>query len=529
MAAGEFWSAEDCWVGRGRIRVQVSGLNPGDGRGGPEHVVTRRQTDVVVVGGGMAGLCASLAALEDHVQVITLEKGSRAGGSMMRSGGRIWTFISKSVLREKIPDGNIALQDMVLDGHWEGLAWLEGHGASLEAEQPFKDYGRGRAANPPDLTWTLESRLQALGGALELNTPMDALLYEGGVVRGVRVSSPGGTVDIEAGAVVLATGGFQGNPELLARYVTPHVDKVYLRANPWSTGDGFLAATGIGAAVTPAMPAFYGHALPAPPVSFGPKELRDMTQRHGHVSVAINLDGRRFTDESGGTGEEHVTQAMALQRDATAVYIIDAEVAETPSRHGPPRIIIEQLRSRGGSVIELQTLQELCEALDSWGVAGARALLTLREYNRALAVGRPDHLDPPRRGNRFPLAKPPFTAVLVRPGITFTHGGLEVDTELRVLRRSSSSSTLPLAITEHSEVKFSPIPNLYAAGTDVGNVSNAGYMGGLATALVTGRRAGRGAAAWARAGETAGLAEAGHVAQSGTLPLGTGAEGRRTW
>jgi succinate dehydrogenase/fumarate reductase flavoprotein subunit len=477
----------------------------------------------------MAGLCASLAALEDHAQVITLEKGSRFGGSMMRSGGLIWTFNSKSFLREMIPNGNTALQDMVLDDLWEGISWLEGHGVSLEAERAFKDYGRGRAASPPDLTWILESRLQALGGELELDSPMETLLYEDGVVRGVRVSSPGGTGDIEAGAVVLATGGFQGNPELLARYVTPHVDKVYLRSNPWSTGDGFLAATGIGAAVTPAMSAFYGHALPAPPIGFGPKDLRDMTQRQGHVSVAINLDGRRFTDESAGTGEEYVTQAMALQRDATAIYIIDAEIAQAPTRHGLPRVFIERLRSRGGPVIEHQTLEELCEALESWGVAGARALLTLREYNQALAEGHPEQLDPPRRGNHFLIMKPPFTAVLVRPGITFTHGGLEADTELRVLRRSSSMSTLPLAIAEHSEVKFSPIPNLYAAGCDVGNVSNVGYMGGLATALTTGRRAGRGAAACARAGETAGWAEAGYASRRGTLPLGTGAEGRRTW
>ena len=456
-----------------------------------------------------------------------MEKGSRSGGSMRLSGGVIWTFISKADLREMIPGGNAVLQDMVLDDWPEGIAWLEGHGVILEAEKGFKAYGRGRSASPSDLTWLFECRLQDLGGELELETPMDALLYEDGVVRGVRVSSPGGAVDIEAGAVVLATGGFQGNPELLARYVTPHADKVYLRGNPWSTGDGFLAATGVGAAVTPAMSAFYGHALPAPPAGFGPKELRDMTQRQGHVSVCINLDGRRFADESGGTGEEHLTQAMALQRDATAVYITDAGIAEIPLRQGLPRTFTERLRNRGGPVIERQTLEELCEAMESWGVAGARALLTLREFNQALAQGYPEQLDPPRQGNHFPIMKPPFTAVLVRPGITFTHGGLEVDTELRVLRRSSSSSTLPLAIAEHSEVKFSPIPNLYAAGCDVGNVSNAGYMGGLATAVATGRRAGRGAAACAQSGETAGLAVP--ASKSRTLLLGTGAEGRSTW
>ncbi len=504
-------------------------MPPGDGRGGPKHLVMRRQTDVVVVGGGMSGMCASLAALEDHAQVITVEKGTRSGGSMRLSGGLIWTFLSRALVREKIPGGNIALQDMVLDDLWEGISWLEGHGAILDAERGFKSYGRGRAASPPDLAWLFESRLQALGGELELETSMETLLYEDGVVRGVRVSSPGGAVDIEAGAVVLASGGFQGNPELLARYVTPHAGKVYLRANPWSTGDGFLAATGIGAAVTPAMSAFYGHALPAPPTGFGPKELRDMTQRQGHVSVAINLDGLRFADESGGTGEEHLAQAMALQRDATAVYITDAEIAEIPLRQGLPRTFTERLRKRGGPVIERQTLEELCEALEVWGVAGAGALLTLREFNQALADGHPDQLDPPRRGNHYPIMKPPFTAVLVRPGVTFTHGGLEVDTELRVLRRSSSSSTLPLAIAEHSEVRFNPIPNLYAAGCDVGNISNAGYMGGLGTALTTRRRAGLGAAACARARKAGGQAEAVSVSKGRTLPQRMGEEARSAW
>ncbi len=455
----------------------------------------------------MAGLCASLEALEEHAHVITLEKGTRSGGSMRLSGGLIWTFTSKSLLREMIPDGNAALQDMVLDDLWEGISWLEGHGVSLEADRDFMGHGRGRAANAPDLNAALESRLQALGGEVELETPMETLLYEDGVVRGVRVVSPSGAADIEAGAVILATGGFQGNPELLARYITPHVTKVYLRSNPWSTGDGFLAATGIGAAVTPAMSTFYGHTLAAPPASFGPQEFMEMTQRYGPAAVAINLDGRRFTDESAGTGEERLNLAVASQRDATAIYIVDAEIADAPLQYGQrARISIERVRRHGGPVIEHQTLEELCEALEGWGVAGGRALATLREYNQALAgqslTGEPDQLDPPRRGNRFPLTKPPFSAVMVRSGVTFTTGGLEVDTEMRVLRRSASISTLPLAIAEHSEVRFNPIPNLYAAGCDVGNVSNVGYLGGLATALATGRQAGRGAAACARTGDT---------------------------
>lgn len=462
-------------------------------------MVMHRKSDVVVVGAGMAGLCASLAALEANASVITVEKGSRTGGSMRLAGGFIWTFASKSRLRNMIPNGNVDLQDMVLDNLADGHAWLESHAVVLDAEEKMRSFGRGRSANVADLNWALESRLLALGGILELETPLEALLYQDGAVRGVRVTTVDGSAEIEAGAVILATGGFQGNPELLARYITPHVDNVYLRANPWSTGDGFIAATEIGAAVTPAMSAFYGHALAAPPAGFGPKQFREATQRYGPMSVAINLDGRRFVDESGGTGEECITQAAAQQREATAIYIIDAQIAETPfPRYGLPRIIIDRVRQYGGTVIERQTLTELCEALKDLGVNGDRALDTLRAYNQALADGQPERLDPPRQAYHLPLTTPPFTAVPIRPGITFTHGGLEVDMDMRVLRRSASISTLPLAIAEPSEVMLQSIPNLFAAGCDVGNVHNVGYMGGLATALATGRCAGREAAACAR-------------------------------
>jgi len=465
-------------------------------------MVTSRQADVVVAGGGMAGLCASLAALEENASVITLEKGPRSGGSMRISGGLIWTFINKPQLREMIPDGNPILQDLVLDNLWEGLDWLEGHGVVLENTRDMMGHGRGRAAtSAAQLAEVLADRVRALGGEIAMETPLDTLLYEDGAVRGVRACGPGGSIEIQAGAVVLATGGFQGNPELLVRYVTPHVEKVYLRSNPWSTGDGLIAATQIGAAVTPGMPGFYGHSLPAPPASFGPNEILEVTQRYGPVAVAINLDGHRFVDESAGTGEECLNQAMASQRDATAIYIVDGETAEAPLQYGPPaRIQIERLRSRGGPAIESETLEELCTALEDWGVNGPRAMLSLNEYNNALRQGQAGQLVPPRRGNLFPLAKPPFIAVAVRSGVTFTSGGLEVDADMRVLRRSASSSTLPLTIADHSEVRFNTIPNLYAAGCDLGNISNGGYIGGLATALTTGRPAGRGAAICARSG-----------------------------
>ncbi len=90
--------------------------------------------------------------------------------------------------------------------------------------------------------------------------------------------------------------------------------------------------------------------------------------------------------------------------------------------------------------------------------------------------------------------QPPFTAALVRAAITFTCGGVRTDLDMRVLRRASSVSMLPLLKAGRDELQVATIPNLYAAGCDVGGFSTTSYLGGLAQALVTGRIAGAGAA-----------------------------------
>ncbi len=452
------------------------------------------QTDVAIVGAGMAGLCAAITALEHGARVLVIEKGTRFGGSMRLSAGLIWTFADKDQLRQEIPDGNQALQDLVVDGLWESLDWLESQGVVLSPPRSFMWYGRGRNANPPEMTTALVSRVEALGGQALAATGMSALVAEDGSVTRLVARGPDGLLEVEAGSVVLATGGFQGNAELLARYITPYADRIYLRGNPWSTGDAFLAATQLGAAVTPWLETFYGHALAAPPARFGPYEFLDVTQRYGPVAVALNLEGRRFADESAGTGEEYLNFVIARQPEATAVYIVDDQIANLSEGMAPPRVAIERARACGGPVAAADTLESLCESIRPWGVAGGAALEALREFNAAIEGGAAHRLQPPRLKNHYALTRPPFTAVCVRPGITFTCGGLQTDTSMRVLQRASTISTLPLVTADVTEIRLESIGNLFAAGCDVGGISNRGYMGGLATALVTGRIAGSAAA-----------------------------------
>ena len=462
---------------------------------GNQMMARREKTDVLVAGGGMAGLCAAISALEKGAKVLVLEKGTRYGGSMFLSNGLIWTFANQAQVRRDIPAGDIALQDFLVDGLTDSLAWLMAQGAELEPEQTFQWYGRGRRSNPAQMTPVLVDRVKALGGRILLGTAMQTLLATQGVVTGVVAFDANGPLEIEANSVILATGGFQGNTELLARYISPYAESMYLRSNPCSTGDGFVAAVDIGAAVTPLLNTFYGHALAAPPARFNAFQFQDMSQKYGSIAVALNLGARRFADESAGTGEEQLNFLIAGQPQATAVYIVDAAIAEMSSANNPPaRAAIGRARSAGGPVITADNLDDLAEKMHAWSLPPSEVLESLRAYNSAVRSGRGDRLQPARRRNAFPLEQPPFTAVLVRSSITYTCGGLQADLDMRVLRRASSISMLPMVTAELSEMQTAAIPHLYVAGCDLGGISNRGYMGGLSQALVTGRAAGAAAA-----------------------------------
>lgn len=349
------------------------------------------------------------------------------------------------------------------------------------------------------MTAALLDRIEQLGGKVLAGTAVQGLLTQDGAVTGALAFDDAGAVEVRAQFVILATGGFQGNPELLARYVTPFADSMVLRASPWSTGDGLLAALDAGAATTPWLNTFYGHAMTAPPARFDSFGFQDMSHKYGPMAVALNLEGRRFADESAGTGEETLNIFIARQPQATAVYVFDAATADREYDGGPlARVVLDRARQAGGPVAQAQTLEGLAQEMQAWGLAPAEVLRSLQTYNAAVAAGNAHLLQPARRANQFAVSQPPFSAALVRAAITFTCGGLRTDLDMRVLRRASSVSMLPLVTAAQEELQVGVIPNLYAAGCDVGGFSGESYMGGLAQALVTGRAAGAAAVAASR-------------------------------
>jgi hypothetical protein len=394
-----------------------------------------------------------------------------------------------------VPDGDTALQDLLVSHLGESLRWLGSQGVELKPEQIWLGYGRGQEASPPQLTAALADRIDSLGGRVLTQAAVQSLITRDGAVVGALAFDAQGTIEVQARSVILATGGFQGNAQLLAQYLTPYADAMYLRANPWSTGDGLLAAMAAGAATTPWLDTFYGHAMTAPPARFGADGFQDMSHKYGAMAVALNLDGRRFADESAGTGEETLNVHVARQPQATAAYVFDAVTADRAHDAGAlARVIVDRARQAGGPVAQADTLDGLAREMQAWGFPPPQVVETLSAYNAAIAAREGHLLNPARRANPYAVMQPPFTAALVRAAITFTCGGVRTDLDMRVLRRAASVSMLPLLRAGRDELQVATIPNLYAAGCDVGGFSTRAYMGGLAQALVTGRIAGAGAA-----------------------------------
>ena len=447
--------------------------------------------DVVVCGSGMAGLCAAVSAAEAGAHVLVVEKGPRPGGTTLLSSGTIWTWRDFAELEAAIPEGNPILQRIVFDTIDDGRAWLLQHGVRLEPEAIVQDHGRGRKMEPTQAIPALIEVLVAAGGLLRLGAALDELTVKDGRVNGLVVASSDRTVTLAAGAVVLATGEFQGNPELVSRYIVTPPENLYLRANPWSTGDALIAATKVGAEITSGLETFYGHALIAPPAAFDEEHFGEVSQYYGRRSVAINMDGLRFVDESQGTGEEVLNQSLARQPGGRGWYIINSSIAAMP--YVGDRIIsviVERAQRYGATMVTADSIEALAEALGKHGVSPANVVRTLRDFNEAVESKTTVNLVPPRTGNQFGLTTPPFVAVSVKASVTLTMGGLAVDDSMRVLRRSASSSSMAQSIMHLDEYRTTPIPGLFAAGGDVGNLSHAGYMGMLGAAVATGRIAG---------------------------------------
>jgi len=433
---------------------------------------------VVVAGGGLAGLTTALRATELGARVILLEKGERPGGSFVYSSGYVWSYRGMQTFRSEAPGGDAALQRLILERLESGLNWLGDSGGVLLSRETGNPLTFGARFDPEQTVANLAGRVGDSGGEILTNTALEALLKDtSGRVTGAVASTSGSENEYVADAVVLASGGFAANQDLVVRHIIGGPGTMLVRAHPRSTGDGFLAALDTGALASAGLDEFYGRNLPAPPAEFPPEQFVGVSQLYGRYAVAVNARGERYADEGADWSETALTQATAHQPGLYAWYVLDAAGLRVRVRERTVKDMVETARIVGGTVVEASSLGGLADGLGELGVPRDTVLRTLEEHNVAIATGR--ETSPPRTGAATALRLPPFVAVKVAPAITHTVGGLAVDAGCRVLR----------------EAEERPIPGLYAAGVEAGGVSVGGYTSGLASALVFGRTAAESAVA----------------------------------
>lgn len=432
---------------------------------------------LLVLGSGIAGMSAALTGLRAGADVTVIEKRDRTGGSAALSAGMFWTAPDFDALRARVPLGDAALGARVVADHRETIEELRASGVRVASDPTTGIMTFGTGYSFDVRAWlryareTVETKGRVLTG-----TRTRRLLFDGDALRGAVVEGPQGTEEIPADAVILATGGFQGDRGALAQRIGPHADRLVLRSNDGSVGDGLRLATAVGAAETGGSGTFYGHLLPAPLSSFAADDFLPYSQYYSDHCILVSRSGHRFVDET--RGDEITNQLLVHQGDAFGVLIFDDDVRRTHATTEPfPGLGVldrfEVAQRTGAQCASAADLPTLIAMIAEWGVDPRGVAATLDAY---MPGGFTDGV--PVSTNAVPPRVGPFHAVRVQPSITFTFGGIRIDEDARALDHDGQ-----------------PVPGLYAAGADAGGLSNLGYIGGLAPAYITGRWAGRHAAA----------------------------------
>jgi succinate dehydrogenase/fumarate reductase flavoprotein subunit len=436
---------------------------------------------VAVLGAGMAGLTAAIAAADAGAEVTLLERAPAVGGSMALSAGGIWAPRDWDTARTLIPRGDAGLQRLLVDGLRPLWAFYEAHGIPLAPEAPVMkdDIGRVRLV-----------LLGEMGDRQPFADALAAVAASSGVaiLTGVQLESlirvrENWTLDGRpADAVIFATGGFQNDTALLERFATPYARHLVVRSNRVSDGAALRLAEPLGAAHSGAMSCFYGHTLPhLADGELEPRHFLPASQYYSDYSVLLNEQGLRFTDESVGVVDEFNAQQGARQSNARYWLIFDERIRAThvalAGLGGLAEFedAVSVAEGLGARVRHADSLEGLVEQLAGCGLPYENVRDSITAYNAATDPVR--GLYPPRTRDHHPLAEPPFCAVECVAGITYTMGGLAIDRGCRV---------------QHLEGKA--ITGLYAAGADAGGVFHDVYGGGLAWAGVTGMTAGAAAA-----------------------------------
>jgi fumarate reductase flavoprotein subunit len=255
--------------------------------------------DLVVAGAGMAGLAAAAEARLLGAEALLLEKLERPGGSMRLSSGVIWRHRDFERFRAECPDGDERLQRLLFERLDADIDWLESLGAPVAERETGNPLTTGARFEPEKLTAAL---VEAAGG----------------VRSGEPLREPATGVPL-----VLATGGFGADRDLLREHVTPEAGHVLIRAAPGSTGDGLRIGLAAGASPSRGLDQVYARAMPAPPARIGEEDLVRLSQLYARHATVTNEHGESY--ETRTWSETDVASWQLRQPRARAWFTVPAE------------------------------------------------------------------------------------------------------------------------------------------------------------------------------------------------------------
>ena len=501
---------------------------------GGEEIETLQDTtvDVLVVGGGGAGLSAAVSAAQNGASVILVEKLSALGGNTLRCGGAFNTYdpegqadipmtealsttVENLLAHEDMSPEHAALKAEVqkqwdeykasgrtnlfdtpewhalqtIDaGDYEGnvtqvrtltansldtLHWLADNGVNWSDEVSTvvgalwnRSHQTTPNASGAEIVAALENAARSEGVQIFLDTKAEELTADGGKVTGaVLTNAKGEKVTVKASkGVILATGGFGNNPDMLKEYNPEgskweNIEKLSTNNTPGATGDGITM----------------GKAVDANLVGMGWIQLMALNSISGggisgyvNSTAFVNKEGQRFVAED---ERRDVLAAGALgQTDQMFYGICDSKEALLRM---PQEALDAQVQY--GMISRGETLAELAETI---GVPAEALEATVKEFNDLVKAGKPDQFG--RRTWEGTIEEGPFYAVAFSPCVHHTMGGLEINPEAQVLNADGQV-----------------IEGLFAAGEVTGGIHGTNRVGGNAVpdALTFGKIAGETATA----------------------------------
>nr|WP_314987272.1 flavocytochrome c [uncultured Stomatobaculum sp.] len=489
-------------------------------------------TDIVIVGGGGAGMTAAIEAANAGKKIVILESQGMAGGNSIRSTGgmnagktpeqdknsfdeaagvekTLKTAEEKyadnatitalaATVREQwaayqaAPSGyfdSVALfeLDTMIGGKGinnpelvhalasnsaDAIQWLESVGAPLPSVSSFGGASVKRIHRPVNaegktvsvgtfMLPILEENAKKLGADLRLETRAKKLLVdESGKIVGVEAEGPTGEkVTVNAKAVILASGGFGANLEMVTKY-RPELEGFMTTNAKGALGDGILMGDEVGAA-TVDLEQIQIH----PTVEMNTAALITEGLR-GDGAILMNSNGQRFTDEVGT--RDAVSAAEIKQPGSFAYLIVDQAMVDASN--------VIQGYIKKGYTTQGESYAALAEALQ---IDPTAFETTMNEWNAAVEAKTDSQFG--RTSFASPLNTAPYYAIKVTPGVHHTMGGLKINSEAEVLSADGNK-----------------IPGLFAAGEVTGGVHGANRLGGNAVAdfVVFGRIAGKQAASY---------------------------------